>query len=214
MHTFFDELEKQAALGTLGAMLVSAVAGKKALELKGDTARTKKLRKALEKLDPGVRVTAKNTPFGPHYMTGKKKVVVRKGEAPAILAHELGHAAVEDSTLGSLLQNRPTSIVANLSQPVHSLASAIQAWRGKSPSGIGAAIATAAMVPRTLYEAGASVHGVRKLREAGATAKEVGDAKKRLALAWSTYAGQNLAPVGDYLTYKMAPKLERAVKAL
>lgn len=194
MKAFSQEIEKQAVLGTLLTAPIRDALYWYASDRPKDKERAKAVReKLLEvvsdvKLRQGARPTFERK-------GDQKHITVRKDEAPAILAHELGHAEIDDSFIGRMAQS-PVGRTAPVS--VGNLLGAVALGRGQHAAGT--ASVAAGFVPVLAQEALASIKGVRKLREAGASEEELADAKKRLLAAWGTYATLPVAMVGDVLS--------------
>ena len=200
LAAFGAEMTKGAFLGTLGSVLVQQALAPGVLRRDQETARHKDLRAALLK-DETVEVRTQENQ-GPHYSnSGRPYVSVRENEDPGILAHELGHAEIDRTTIGRVLQSqalRTLSVVAGTG-------GAALGVLGSTPSHrtIGALIAVAATTPILGSEGWASVKAVDKLRRAGATEGEVSAAKTRLLKAFGTYAAIPAGLVGDVATLSM-----------
>jgi Zn-dependent membrane protease YugP len=210
LRAFSNEMQKRAVVGTLLTMPVRHLLAQSALKKDPDTARAKKLRKALLKGDKTeVKLLTKGNPIGPHYDRKtengalKQWVAVRKNEDPAILAHELGHSELDRETVGSILQSKPMRAAA----AVGSIAGILAANEGHIA--IGAAIAGAAMLPVVTYEGMASKRGLERLQRVGATEEELSAARSKLLKAWGTYASLPVANVGDAVAYGMLSRLGR-----
>lgn len=207
MRSFAGEMQKQALGGTLLTLPVRHLLAQSALKKEKDTARTKKLRAALLKKDPTeVKIISDADGMGPHYDSkgDKQWVGVRKGEDPAILAHELGHSELDRETLGKILQSRPTRLGAGLG----SLAGVMVAQEGHVA--IGAAIAAASLLPIVTYEGWASKRGIERMQRAGATEEELAAARSKLLKAWGTYASLPVAAAGDAVTFGALSRLGRS----
>lgn len=199
--SFRREMTKEAILGTLGSLLIQQALAPSVLRLDPDGPRQKALREALLKSES---VEVRYQPEGvggpgPHYSnTGRPYVSVREGEDPGILAHELGHAEIDRSGFGKLLQSsmlRGASVVG-------AVGGTALGMMGSTPSHrtIGTLIAMASTAPILGAEGWASAKAVDKLRRAGATESEVGAAKKRLLKAFGTYATIPAGILGDIAT--------------
>ena len=208
LESFRREMTKEAILGTLGAMLVQQALAPSVLRLDPDSPRSKELRKALLKTET-VDVhyqPAGTSGTGPHYNnTGRPFVSVREGEDPGILAHELGHAEIDRSGFGRVLQSsalRGASVIGAVGGTALGMMGSTTQHRT-----IGALIALASTAPILGAEGWASAKAVDKLRHAGATETEVGAAKKRLLKAFGTYVTIPAGMLGDIAT---AAALSRA----
>jgi Zn-dependent membrane protease YugP len=197
LQAFSHEVEKTSS--SLLAALLSKPMGDYALKRdtsKAGKERAQKLRDAIAKVDR-TPVTEAKSRQGPHFDVSKERVVVRKNEAPEILAHELGHAEIHRSPMGRLVQNPTANLVSGLSPLAGIIAGASAGSKGPS---MGTALALAiATAPQALYEAEASRRGMRKMREAGASEEELSRARKKLMSAWGTYAIRAPEAVGNYL---------------
>ncbi len=113
---------------------------------------------------------------------------------PSILAHELGHADINRSRLGRLAQN-PLGISAGaMAGNVGALTGGATAFSDDERvqrAGVLAPLALSA--PQLAFEAAASVQGLRRMRGAGANAKQLLHGAKTLAPAFGTYAGRAAA---------------------
>jgi hypothetical protein len=123
-------------------------------------------------------------PAGPHVK------VPRDWKNPATLAHELGHAEIHKSRLGHLIQNPVTMAAASAGAPLASSVGGFASGFSDDPrirrAGILAPLVMQA--PQLLYEAGASVKGLQKMRRGGASAGQLLNAGKMLLPAYGTYA--------------------------
>ena len=212
--SFSSEMQKQSILGTLLTMPIRRSLGRDALAKGLDTKRLKQLRDAIVEGDKTeIKIISDRAAIGPHYDSStnsdgslRQWVKVRKDEDPAILAHELGHSELDRETLGRILQSKPMRLATVLG-------AAIGGRLATSHGGatIGAAIAATSALPILAYEGMASSRAIDRLRRAGATEQEVGDAKKRLLKAWGTYATIPVAAAGDALTFAGMAKALRGV---
>lgn len=195
MEAFARELKKQALVGTLLTGPIRDALREYALTRpEGD--RTDGVRKKL--LDAAEDVQAlegRDARF--RRAKGQKQIHIRKRESPAVVAHELGHAEIDDSRLGQLAQS---PLGRSLPVTVGGTFGAVAMSKGQLASGAGSI--AAGWAPILAQEGLASIKGIRLLREAGATEEELTDAKKRLLAAWGTYATLPVAMIGDLLTIK------------
>ena len=119
---------------------------------------------------------------------------------PWTTAHELGHHELHSTRAGRLLQNRFTTGMGNAAAGGAGLLGGFAA--GSTADSVGGGILRGAAVPAAMslpmlgYEALASIKGLRKMRAAGATPRQIAIAKKHLTSAWGTYAGRGLAATG------------------
>lgn len=189
LSAFSSEMQKEALLGTLLTGPIRKALAKDALNKPKENKRLGELRKLIAKGDKTeIKIIDKEDLQGPRYENvkgpdgvGKQVVFVRENEHPAIIAHELGHSELDRETLGGILQSKPMRIASALGSAAGII------YARQSPT-IGAVIAAASTLPILAYEGIASSRGVERLRRAGATEKELSDAKSRLLKAWGTYA--------------------------
>lgn len=117
--------------------------------------------------------------------------------APGILAHELGHAAIDRHALGGLIQNTPVrAIHANIGS-VGAMSGALTSLSDDErvrAAGRWAPLALSA--PKLLSEAGATLHGLHAMHGAGATGAQLLRGAGLLAPAFATYAGHAGIGVG------------------
>lgn len=202
LTAFGAELSKEAFLGTLGSLLVQHTLAPGVLKQDPETPRHKELRGALLKGETVDVRYQKPGGTGPHYSNaGRPYVSVRENEDPGILAHELGHAEIDQTTIGRILQSQALRTVAVAA----SAGGVALGVLGSTPSHrtIGSLIAVAATAPVLGAEGWASSKALDRLRRAGATEEEVSSAKKRLLKAFGTYASIPAGLVGDIATMSM-----------
>ena len=109
---------------------------------------------------------------------------------PAVLAHELGHADIHSNRIGRMIQNPATTMAGTVG------AGSIGALGGfasgfsddKTVRRAGLLAPLAMNIPTLAYEAGASIQGLRKLRQGGAGFGQLANAAKMLAPAYGSYA--------------------------
>jgi len=124
---------------------------------------------------------------------------------PAILAHELGHAALDANPVGRVIQNKITNRFARLYGAVPLLPSMM------ASSGVGMATAHSdnevvrglgrwapmlAAAPHLMAEGGASLSGLMQMRRAGASKRQLLKGVGQLVPAFSTYAAKPLLYTG------------------
>jgi hypothetical protein len=121
--------------------------------------------------------------------SGKNLIIVSTTD-PAILAHELGHADVDQSTIGRVLQSGVVRTGSNILPPAMALSVSRAAGQAMGPLAgalIGASVPFLVNSPVLIAEALASKKGVQRLREAGMSEKDIEKAKKQLWKAYGTY---------------------------
>lgn len=109
--------------------------------------------------------------------------------SPAVLAHELGHADIQASRAGRLIQNAPTRML-GMGAPGVGLISGGLSGLSDDPRAraLGLAAPALAAAPMLASEGLASFKAVRHLRGAGASKGQMWRAAKTLLPAWGTYA--------------------------
>jgi hypothetical protein len=113
----------------------------------------------------------------------------RDVHSPGVLAHELGHADINASRSGRVLQNKHTLRAGLGASAIGSLTGAVTGLSGnKTVQHLGLAAPALAALPQLAYEAGASLKGIRHMRNAGATRAQLGRMAKAVIPAWGTYA--------------------------
>jgi len=127
---------------------------------------------------------------GPESETAPGVVFLGKLNSPAVLAHEFGHASSSD-------------LLAKVAPPLNALApltSVLGAIAGKTgkPSAVAGAAALPAVlsIPQIAEEVRASNIALDKLRDAGASKKELAEAKKQLDAALLTHVTASIVPSG------------------
>jgi len=140
-----------------------------------------------------------------------KKIHV-SGKDPNVLAHELGHAEIDRSRLGRMVQNKGTIIAGNLAPTaagVGGVASGYQeAEDGRSRTGRDAALLGGAHLPQLGYEAGASVKGHKILKGLGASKGDLSGYRRSVGRAYGTYA---LNPVASAINYSLGRGIGRTL---
>lgn len=126
---------------------------------------------------------------GGYYDQGSK-IVVRDRDHH-ILAHEVGHAKVDENLLGRLIQSKPSRIIAHLSAP----AALVSGMLTRTPKGkvLSVVVPVAATLPTLGSEAWASIKGHSLLEEGGASKADLEKYKERMTKAFLTYVS---LPVG------------------
>lgn len=137
-----------------------------------------------------------------HFDFDTKKVHVPPGHDPYVLAHELGHAQIDKSRLGRLVQNKLTvmapAIAPTVSGAGGALSGYVDAKNDESHVLRDSAVMGAAHAPQLGFEAGASLLGRKSLIGAGASKKELTEYAKSVGRAYGTYA---LAPLATAVNY-------------
>lgn len=128
---------------------------------------------------------------GVDYKPGK--IVFGKNvHSPGILAHELGHSELDKTLLGKLTQNEFVNSITG--SPYKSLVTLgvgfLSGLTGNKKLMTAGKLAPLLIsVPELASEAGASVYGIKKLKESKATNKELFQAGATLTPAFGTYLG-------------------------
>lgn len=140
-----------------------------------------------------------------------KKVHV-SGTDPNVLAHELGHAEIDRSRLGRVVQNKGTILAGSLAPTGAGVGGVVSGYQeaqdGKSRTGRDAALLGGAHLPQLGYEAGASVKGHKILKGLGATKGDLSGYRKSVGRAYGTYA---LNPVASAINYSLGRSVGRAL---
>jgi len=127
------------------------------------------------------------------------------GNHPAILAHELGHAALDANRAGRVVQNRVMNIFGKFYGAVPVLPGmAASAGLGgitahsesENVRRLGRWAPMLAAAPNLLSEGGASVSGLMQMRRAGASKRQLLKGVGQLLPAFSTYAAKPLLFTG------------------
>jgi hypothetical protein len=113
--------------------------------------------------------------------------------SPSVLSHEMGHAGLNRG-IGKLLQNNATSLMGNVARPLAPVIGLGTALASDDPrvQAAGALSGAALTIPQLGFEAGASMKGMRHLREAGATPEHISRAARGLRSAFGTYGANSL----------------------
>ena len=117
---------------------------------------------------------------------------------PSILAHELGHASIQNKGgwLSRLNQNYLIPLSSGLSTFNNAGLAPLVGYAHGPLAGMlaGAAGGIVAGVPQLINEFQASNRAVKNLRNAGYSNEDVSKAKKQLGSAWTTYLAGNMLP--------------------
>lgn len=168
----------------------------------------KRLEQKALKAMPHLKVEQGGGVVGGQFNPITKKVTTADLD-PHILAHELGHAEIDTSTLGKLVQNPITTAMGNSGSGVGLIGGAASGYHDEkneqSHVGRDAALLGGMHLPQLGYEGAASLKGGRMLRELGE--KDLSSYAKRMGQAWGTYA---LNPVAAGVNYGLGRALGRA----
>jgi hypothetical protein len=130
------------------------------------------------------------------------KIVRAPADDAALYAHELGHASIDKSRLGRLVQNPLTTLAGQAAVPSAFVGGMSSGYsdedKGTNKVKRDAAIGAAAMLPQLAYEAEASRRGAKMLRNVGADEAIMKSYRNRIGNAWGTYA---LTPVAAGINY-------------
>jgi hypothetical protein len=148
---------------------------------------------------------------------GTKRVTVGDLD-PNALAHELGHAELDRSLPGRLLQNPLTTMSGMLAPTAGGVVGGVSGYRDameegpedKRPNRLrrDALLGAAAHAPMLAYEGGASLKGMRMLKEMGAGPEDLRRARHALGRAWGTYA---MLPVATTINYGAGRAIGKAI---
>ena len=122
-----------------------------------------------------------------YYYPSKNYIVLDNTRNPYTLAHELGHAELQKSNMGALMQGRIPRIVHNVS-PVIGTISGYHMTGGSRERALKSLIlALGLSSPTLLSEGAASYKGHEILQEHGATPEELAEYDKQMTAAFSSY---------------------------
>jgi hypothetical protein len=118
-------------------------------------------------------------------------------KSPGILAHEIGHAQLDNSRLGRMIQNKGTILAGKLA-PVAGLGLGYAAGRSDNEKAqtLGALSGGLMSIPQLAYEGAASLKGYKNLKRLGANPAQLRAARRSLLPAFGTYAGGAIASTG------------------
>lgn len=163
--------------------------------------------KALENI--GGKMRSDNSYYIPDSAILKRQIVVgNTHNAPALLAHEIGHSQLDDflptKALQTAYQFTPT--------PGFTGGAALGALSGLSDNetirDLGKYGPAALSIPMLAVEAGASLKGYRNMKNLGATPEQLAAARKQLLTAWGTYATKPTgAALGSYVGQETVDRL-------
>lgn len=122
---------------------------------------------------------------GGFYDTTTKTIGIGKGRDHESLAHELGHAEIDQSLLGKVIQHRLLHSLFPLT-PVAGALGGVLLSRGKK---WGALLPIATAAPTLISEWLATRKGAKQLEDVGATPEELEAYRKNLATSFATYHG-------------------------
>lgn len=115
-------------------------------------------------------------------------VMVGDRSSPSIVAHEIGHAEIHANPLGKLIQNPFTGILGRNARGLGYVSGGLSAMSDDPEmKALGLAAPAIAAAPELVYEAAASLLGLRRLRNAGANPAQMGHALRQLGTAFSSY---------------------------
>jgi hypothetical protein len=148
--------------------------------------REKELWEKLKALSPvPVEVNPEAELYGGGYFDPDKKYIGLSSEDRNSLAHEIGHAILDQSILGKAVQH-PIGRAAFPWTPIAGALGGVLLAKGKK---MGLLLPVVTASPTLLSESLATGKGSKKLREAGATDEEIKEYRKALRNSYSTYAG-------------------------
>jgi hypothetical protein len=176
-------------------------------ELAGDEQLTKSLRDASPV--PVHAVEGGEPSFDPL----KREITLGATANPSHLAHELGHAQIDQSRLGRLLQNPVTTLGANYKVPINEVAGALSHVGGKWGRTLGPVTAGLTTVPELLYEGAANLKGYQNLKEHGASPEQLEQGRKMMLSSMGSYGGRALQGLGAYMITSGAGSILKAAFA-
>lgn len=132
--------------------------------------------------------------------------------SPAILAHEMGHGAIDKNLVGKLVQNKVTGGLAALGNPIGVIGGGASAFSDDPRmQALGRWAPAIAAAPQLAYEGGASLIGLGKMVRSGAKGRQLLRGAATLAPAWGTYAGAAAMNTGiAHLTQHQVRTLRKA----
>lgn len=209
-RAFGDHLVKTAILGDI---LVAPIDSLLSKSLKPDPDSRLTERVVEDARAKGYDVVFSDNPFDAHHDGRNKRVVVPRNSA-SVAAHELGHAALDQSRFGRVLQNPFTNLSLRLSSRSGLLSGALRARAdvraGKERAGLKETVGKSLVVPGLMaaphlaVEGLASIKGMRTLRRLGADKEHLRRARGNLIKAWSTYATEPVAgAINDAAMYHL-----------
>lgn len=209
-RAFGDHLVKTAILGNI-LMAPFALLAEKSLKLDPDGRLTDRV--VADARAKGYNVVLGDGPRDAQYDLVSKRVVVPRNNA-SFAAHELGHAAIDRSRFGRVLQNPVTAVAGNLSSLSGLFSGALRARAdvraGKERAGLKETVGKSLVVPGLMaapqlaFEGLASIKGMRTLRRLGADKEHLRRARGNLIKAWSTYAANPVAgAINDAAMYHL-----------
>lgn len=212
-----------------GGQLLTAVAGEGALSALEQERRLKGNSKTFQELQRVSPVPVVQQHGEPEHYAGRAATWVKdKGgiKAPKVphivmptgapsaglLAHEVGHAKIDQHLLGRVLQSPLTGVLGKSALPGFLAGGLAGRYSDDSNKGalLSAGIPAAATIPMLAAEGGASISGIRDMKRIGASPEQLATAKKLLSRAFLTYAGVPLTAAGVGLgTYGVSRYLSR-----
>ncbi len=126
-------------------------------------------------------------------------------------AHEAGHAYIDNSRMGKVLQNPITAMAGNLvpdASLVGGVASGYADEKNKEDHKLrDALVGLGVSAPQLAYEAGASIKGHQLLKDIGVSKGRLSNYDKNSLKAWGTYG---LQPVSGAINYGLGRSVGRS----
>ena len=141
-------------------------------------------------------IFSKKNPF-----LGQEESAIYMGttKSPEVLAHEIGHANIDKSRLGRIVQNNVTTHLGNLGGKslVGGLSGGLSGMSdNQNVQRLGRWAPLLMAAPQLAYEGGASISGLMNLRRQGASSQQMRKAVGTLLPAWGTYAARPVISTG------------------
>ena len=149
-----------------------------------------------------VKITPDAAAYGGGYFDQVKKEIGLSEKDYRVLAHELGHADIDKSLAGRVIQSRAARI-ANLASPLAAIGAGLLIAKGKK---WGYLLPAAVAAPTLASEAIASIKGDKKVQDTGASEQHQRDYRRLAALMFGTYM---VAPAINTAAAHIYSKLRR-----
>lgn len=143
-----------------------------------------------------------NRPFAQHFGDlGEEYVATDAAKNPAVLAHEIGHADVNRSALGRAIQNPLTMRVGRHAGNIGAVSGLLSGFSDNEHiQRAGLAAPVLASLPQLGYEAAATVHGLRRMRGAGGSVKDLAHGMKALGPGFASYLANSGIGLGNAMS--------------
>ncbi|MCL2823390.1 MAG: zinc metallopeptidase [Polyangiaceae bacterium] len=131
--------------------------------------------------------------------SGARVITMARGASPApgVLAHEIGHAKIDETGIGRFVQdalgmpaNPEDRVGSAMGAGAFGLVAGALIENPYTSAAVSAAVPLLAHAPTLATELGASLHGIESLQEHGASVEAIDAAKATLVAAGMTYGGR------------------------